>query len=544
VARDRRSRRAGVLRAAAVLQRARRARGLLPAAPLAVWALAAGGCGSAHQRRPLPVVHAAPGTPTLRLGAPGREIPSGFLGLSMEFQAVPAYAGTNPRAVDPVLVALIRALTPGQRPVLRIGGDSTDVSWVPAPGVRAPWFSGYTYPLTPRWLASAAALGHALRARMVLGLDLAADDPALDAAEARAFADAFGRGSIEALEIGNEPNLYATVPEWTLGDGRKVTARGRGYGPTRYRGEVAAVVRALDRAGVRRPLAGPALAASQRPAAAGVWKAGMAAFLRSEPGVRQLTVHRYPLKRCFLPRHSPQRPTIPHLLSEYSSAGMAAGVRVWVRIARAQHRTVRVDELGSVACRGTPGVSDTFASALWAPDALFSLAAAGVNGVNLHTLPGAAYAPFTLARVGGRWRAHVEPEYYGLRLFAEAAPAGSRLVSVRGVARSASLSAWATRAPDGSERLVLIDKDPGRARTVRIAVPRGLDGRDIAVERLIAPSVAARRAVRLGGRTFGSVTSTGRLATPRTTRAPSGGGGTVVVRVAGASAALVTFPRG
>ncbi|HLI59445.1 MAG TPA: glycosyl hydrolase family 79 C-terminal domain-containing protein [Solirubrobacteraceae bacterium] len=492
----------------------------------------------------MPDVRVPPGTPTLRLGLVGRPIPAGFLGLSMEFQALPAYAGTDPRAVDPVLVALIRALTPGQRPVLRIGGDSTDVSWVPAPGVRPPWFSGYTYPLTRRWLATAGALAHELDARMILGLDLAAGDPALDAAEARAFAAAFGRRSIAALEIGNEPNLYATIAEWTLADGRKVKARPRGYGPPRYRGEVAAVVRALAGVGGPWPLVGPALAANQNPAAAGVWKTSMAAFLRSEPDVRQLTVHRYPLKRCFVSRGSPQQPTIPHLLSEYSSAGLAAGVRVWVRIARAQGRTVRIDELGSVACRGQPGVSDTFASALWATDALFSLAAAGVQGVNLHTLPDAAYEPFTLSRVGGRWQAHVEPEYYGLRLFAQAAPAGSRLLAVRGVSRSVSLSAWATRARDGSERLVLIDKDPGRARIVRVAVPRGFAARDVRVERLTAPSVAARAGVRLGGRTFGAVTRTGRLGAPRTTRAPSGGGRSVVVRVAGASAALVTFRRG
>ncbi len=427
--------------------------------------------------------------------------------------------------------------------MLRIGGESTDVSWVPAPGVGRPRFSGYTYPLTANWLATAAALTRELHARMILGLNLAAGEPALDAAEARAFAAAFGRSSIDALEIGNEPNLYATIPEWTLGDGAKVKARARGYDPARYRREVAAVVTALGGARPSSPLAGPALAADQNPATAGVWKTAMAAFLQSEPAVAQLTVHRYPLKNCFVAHHSPQVPTIAHLLSEYSTAGLARGVEVWIRIARAQGRAVRVDELGSVACRGRAGVSDTFASALWATDALFSLASVGVGGVNLHTLPGAAYEPFTLARVGGRWRAHVEPEYYGLRLFAEAAPAGSRLMAVRGTGHGVSLSAWATRSRDGSERLVLIDKDPRRARTVRIAVPAGLDGRDATVERLTAPSVAARGGVRLGGRTYGAVTHTGALGAPRTARAPSGGGRTVVVRVAGGSAALVSFRR-
>src|SRR6202044_842791 len=110
-----------------------------------------------------------------------------------------------------------------------------------------------------------------------------------------------------------------------------------------------------------------------------------------------LTVHRYPLKNCFVAPRSPQVATIGHLLSEYSTAGLARGVGVWIRIARSQGRTVRVDELNSVACRGKPGVSAPFASALWATDALFSLASAGVGGVNIHTLPRAAYEPFAVS---------------------------------------------------------------------------------------------------------------------------------------------------
>ncbi len=62
-----------------------------------------------------------------------RAIPAGFLGLSLEYSAVSAYAGRDPSAVDPVFEQLIRNLTPGQRPVLRIGGDTTDWSWYPVP---------------------------------------------------------------------------------------------------------------------------------------------------------------------------------------------------------------------------------------------------------------------------------------------------------------------------------------------------------------------------------------------------------------------------
>src|SRR5690242_11941431 len=58
--------------------------------------------------------------------AMGRPVPAGFLGLSLEFNAVEPYAGTDPGALNPVFEQLVRNLTPSQAPNLRIGGDSTD----------------------------------------------------------------------------------------------------------------------------------------------------------------------------------------------------------------------------------------------------------------------------------------------------------------------------------------------------------------------------------------------------------------------------------
>jgi hypothetical protein len=509
-------------------------------------ALIAGGCGAgASHRSPSPrsasrLVPVPRGAVHLTLGASGRLVPRGFLGLSIEFPAIRAYTGSDPHAVNPVFEALVRGLSPGQAPVLRIGGDSTDLAYVPAPGVTAPDFVG-AYRLTNGWLATTAALAHDLGARMTLGLNLAADEPALDAAEAGAYLHWFGRGSIAALEIGNEPNLYAQIAEFLLPDGHHVTARSPGFRPADYAREVAAVTAALPRTDPAWSFSGPALAASEDPDAAGAWTTRMGALLRAAPAQRTLTVHRYPLLKCFTHPGQLRYPTLGHLLSPYSTSGLASGVRQWVQIAGAQGRAVRVDELNSVACRGEAGVSNTFASALWATDVLFSLVQAGVAGVNVHTLPGAAYEPFAFDRHRGRWQAHVEPEYYGLKLFAQAAPLGSRLLPVAEAEHSGSLSVWATQARDGRDRLVLIDKDPGHARTVAVAMPRGM--RSASLERMTAPSVAATGEVSLGRRTFGAVTGSGRLAAPVTMPAPRARGGTVVVRVPGGSAALVTFTR-
>src|SRR5205807_5734988 len=135
----------------------------------------------------------------------------------------------------------------------------------------------------------------------------------------------------------------------------------------------------------------------------------------------------YPLNRCFVKPASPRYPTIRHLLSTAASSGFVARIRPYAAIAHAHGVPFRVDEMNSVACGGKRGVSDTFASALWALDTLLEMARIGADGVNIHTFPGAVYGLFSFAHRGGRWSAHVRPEYYGLMMFARAAPPGAQL---------------------------------------------------------------------------------------------------------------------
>jgi hypothetical protein len=485
---------------------------------------AVGGCGGSGHPAAVRSAAAPTGTVHLTLGAPGRAVPRGFLGLSIEFQAVRAYTGSDPSAINPVFETLVRGLSPAQSPVLRIGGDSTDMSWYGPAAATAPVHASYR--LTPSWLAITSSLAHAIDARMILGLNLAGDDPASDAAEAAADVQAFG-STLAAFEIGNEPNLYATI----------FHVRSADYGPARYRQEIRAIVSALPSGAAHVPLVGPALSAGPDPAGAGPWLTQMAAVLRSEPRMTTLSVHRYPLKHCYhMPPGSPQDPTIAHLLSSYSTVSLADSIHRWVAIARAQGVRLRVDELNSAACNGKSGVSDTFAASLWSTDALFSLLSAGADAVNVHTLPNSFYELFTFKHSEGRWTADVKPIYYGLRLFAQAAPLGSRLLTVDGATHTQRLSTWATTTGH-TDRLVLIDKDPGHADTVTVRAPAGATA---TVERMTAPSVSSAQ-VNLGGRSYGQRTSTGRLAAPVTTTVRRGADGTCTIQVPGASAALLTF---
>ena len=457
-----------------------------------------------------------------------RPLRGGFVGVSLEMPALLSYAGRDPNTVNPVFEQLLRNLAPGQEPVVRLGGDSADASWVPAPGVRRP--RGVSYTITRRWLRTARRLAQDLGARMIVGVDLQAGSRALAAAQGGAFVSAIGGRYLRALEIGNEANRYPALPYYRVAPHHPVFARSRGYDFASFAREFATVAPTMPAV----PLAGPTVGGLG-------WLRHLRGFLAAEPRVGVATFHRYPLNRCFTEPDSSTYPTIARLLSSRASRGLVEGLDGYVALAHRHGVAFRVDEMNSVACGGKRGVSDTFASALWALDTLFSMAQAGVDGVNVHTFPGAAYQLFGFRHVGGRWVATVRPEYYGLMMFAQAAPPGSRLVSIR-VSKNPGVRAWATIGTAGRLRVVLINDDPTHGHVVAFKPPSARPAA-ATVEYLRARSVTATSGLTLGGRSFGASTSTGTLAgAARTTRiSPSDGTYTVTLPAAGA--ALVTVPR-
>jgi hypothetical protein len=471
-----------------------------------------------HHQRPDTVV-------TIGQRAVGRPIPSGFVGLSLEYSAVPWYTGTDPEAVNPVFEQLIRNLAPGQSPVLRIGGNSTDTTWVPTSGIRRP--PGVSYTLSPRWLAATSTLARDLRARMIMGIDLEAGVPPLAVAEARAFLARLGSHALRAFEIGNEAPRYNLFPWYHRGPGQPVLARPQSYGFDQFNHEFATVARRLPPA---IPTAGPTLGGPS-------WMGNLQRFITTAPRLGLVTYHTYPFNRCFTPLSSPVYPTVPRLLSVFGSRGFVPPLIGYAAIAHRYGLPFRVDEINSVACGGKRGVSDTFASALWAIDSLFELARIGVSGVNIHMFPGASYALFRFRQANGQWLATVHPEYYGLLLFAQAAPPGARLLSTttRG---GPAVRVWATRAPNGAVHVVLINDDLRRRHVFLVRGPAGEAG----VIRLLAPSAYAKSRVSLGEQSFGSTSGTGRLSAPPEQEPVSPSGGRYVVTLGPASAAMLTIP--
>jgi hypothetical protein len=457
----------------------------------------------------------------------GRPIPPGFLGLSFEYQGTGRYTGRDPSAVDPVLVQLIRNLVPGQAPVLRIGGDSTDASWWPIGGVRTPPWVRYT--LTHSWLETTRALARELGARLILGINLTADSRAVAGAEARALVGGIGRRYIAALELGNEPEVYGRLP-WYEVNGHAFYARPRSYGAVGL-ASYAQDVRALAPALPALPLAGPATGSRRQLAQVG-------RLLTAVPRMRVVTFHRYPSSRCHPSPDSPVPATIAGLLSPRASRGLMQGSSRYVALAHRRGAPFRVDELNTVACEGKRGVTDTFASALWAIDALFALARDGVDGVNIHTFPGAGYSLFLLTQTGGQWRAFVHPEYYGLLLFARAAPPRSRLLPVS-LVNAGEVRAWATAGSGGTDRVALINDSTTFARRVVVRVSAA--GSGATLERLEAPGVSATSGVTLAGQGFGNTTSTGVLGGRRRAARLRPARHLYTVELPPASAALLTI---
>lgn len=486
----------------------------------------------ARQTAVAPPASPPAGTTGLTVGAPldAPPVASGFVGLSIEVPALTEYAGHDPNAIDPVFAQLVRNLAPGQRPVVRIGGDSTDRSWVAAPGMVRP--GGVRFTITPDWLAVAGALARELSARMIVGVDLEADSRRLAAVEARAMLTAIGPDALQAFELGNEPELYGSFP-WYQRNGHGVTGRRPGWGIPTYIRDIARIAGALPSS---ISVAAPGTGST-------AWIAGLGQILSGQRRITIATVHRYPLNRCFTPVGSSRYPTIPNLLAPASSVGLAGSVAGFVRTAHAHRVATRVDEFNSVACSGKRGVSDTFASALWALDAAFAMARVGVDGINVHTFPGGIYQLFRLRDEGGRWLAGVRPEYYGLLMFTRAAPPGARLLSVTAPG-DPNLRVWATRAPGGVIHVVVIDDSLHRPHTVALSIPGAARGAAAQVQRLRAPRVTSQQNVTLGERSFGTQTATGVLAAPVGTVAVAPTGGRYVVRVPAASAAMVTVAAG
>ncbi|MGH2855326.1 MAG: glycosyl hydrolase family 79 C-terminal domain-containing protein, partial [Solirubrobacteraceae bacterium] len=442
----------------------------------------------------------------------GPVVSADFMGLSFELRSLPAIAGYASRGN---LVTLMRSLGPG---VMRFGGISADeqAAWV-GRGEAGSALPGWAHTaIDESDLSGLAALARATGWRVLLTVNLGHYDPAAAAQEAAA-AHALLGSYLVGIEIGNEPDLF---PRKHL--------RPPGAGVTAYLPQAAAYRAAIAAAAPGVPIAGPDPSTGVQGLR---WVRAAASTLHPQ----LLTDHYYPLSSCG------EQPTISELLSPTVRRSESEVLQQTMALARAYATPLRMDETNDISCEGQPGVSDTFAAALWALDYTARAMAAGVAGVNFHDLIDRprAYSPLLAPTLGAlaAGALHAAPEWYGL-LAAHTLVGGRTLPTSVAGAAPGELSASAVRAPDGRVRLVLVDYDhPGSPPlAVRLRVPRGLAvGR---ILRLTAPSPAATSGVRLGGR---EVAPDGTWTPPHALPAVHGRAGSLAVQMDPSSAAVVTL---
>lgn len=380
---------------------------------------------------------------------------------------------------------------PGEGPfVLRVGGDSADETfWAPRAHTSPRW----RFNVNQSWLQRTAELVRSGTVRLILDLNLVTGSPSGAAAWARAAESALPAGSIAAFEVGNEPDIYSRS-YWQASisrTGLHASFLPRYLSKRIYTQDFASYARALAPVAPGVPLIGPALA---NPAIHLNWISSLLAA--AQPGLGIVSAHRYPFSAC-VPRGSANYATIARILSERASAGVAQKLRPAIELAHSAGRPFRLTELNSVTCGGRRGVSNTFATALWAPDALFELAHVGVDGVNVHVRPHKINAAFTV----GSYGLGARPLLYGLILFTRTLGPGAQLVPLQLHAAPAShLKAWAVRVPGGVLHVLLIDKG-SRAARVELRLPaRGT----ATVERLLAPAASSESGVTFARQQLGT----------------------------------------
>jgi hypothetical protein len=408
------------------------------------------------------------------------------LGLSVEQSQLPIYENTG--VLFDRFLAMLRPRD-GSRFILRLGGKSAnDAYWnTPLPPHAPSWL----FELDNSWLTSVSALVRRDRLSILLDLNLPVHSPTMATEFASAVHHALPKGALVGVSVGDEPDLFnhqeALTIEHTATSFPTPLNWPETYGPWEYRTDYKAYARALEGALPGVPLYGPETASNGVHILPDVMQ-----LRRFRPDV--ITEHRYPFSLCWKPS-SPYYPTLPRLLG--AGGGMAASLRPVFKIAHSYGVPVRVTEMNSISCGGQRSVANTFATALWAPNALFSLMRAGVIGVNWHIRPNLLNAPFQLGPKG----IIPFPELYGLALFQEMLGPRAELFNVTTPPFDADqVQAWAVRSTLGL-RVLLVNKG---SRPADVHLETGNPATQGRILVLRAPGPGADTGISLAGRWIGA----------------------------------------
>ena len=387
--------------------------------------------------------------------AAGAVIPASFLGISVEYGSgtVGGAVGSlfGPQSIAATANLLNGLGTLQGAPVIRIGGASEDASqWSNA----TPADSSYM----AQTVQDLANVANATDGKLIIGLNFKTGTPAMDELWVNQTLDVIGAQNIMGWELGNEPDFYYSSYQ-------------------AYDSAWNSFAHAINTA---LPLTNGMLVG---PAFAGQFRVDTPQFVASQHAMLSaVTIHNY----AFGPSI-----TTANLLSNSASTQYASIIQPSVMAAAAYGIPVRYGEMNSAYNGGKNGVTNTFAQSLWSLDTMFEVASTGAAGVNFHTGP--LYGAFVSTGAGDQ----VLPLYYGMLMFAQAAPPGSQIVPVS-FGSTANVKIWMTR--DGNvDRIVVINKSLTQNVSIQFQLPSISTGK---LEFLSAPSASSEFGITIGGLTF------------------------------------------
>jgi hypothetical protein len=377
-----------------------------------------------------------------------------FFGLSYEKSKLsqPLFSGSNTN-----LIGLFKRLGNG---VLRIGGNSVDeTTWMPSGAGQT---SGQTAPSDVDALASfISGVGWPV----LYGVNLAQSTPAVAAAEVAYAAKAL-RSNLLGIEIGNEPDLYAGhyfPSTWTFADYLAL-----------WQSFAAAIV--AETPGV--PLTGPVTADNA------TW---FTSFAQNEAkSIVLLSMHYYRA-------NGQSASSTIDLLISYPDTNLQKDLVPLEAASQAASVPFRMAETNSFYNGGAPNVSDSYASALWVIDHIFTIAQGGSVGVNLHGGgDGDGYTP--IADSDGVV-VEARPEYYGGLLCALAGQGGLLSTSIN----AGSLNASAYTVQNSAQQLSLIINNKDTTQNLQFTVSCLSTVESASLQLLTGPSLSATSGVTIQG---------------------------------------------
>ena len=280
------------------------------------------------------------------------------------------------------------------------------------------------------------------------------------------------------------------------------------------------------------------------------WWPQMPAFLAEfAPALEAFTQHRYALSACG------NRSNTPAELMNASTTWSTAADEALLGALAAARLPFVLGEGNSVSCQGSAGVSDVFASALYAVEAMLNAAAVNCTGYKWHGLAYAIDAAFyqpifydtAQLQTPGWDVAQPRPLFLGLWAAAEAAPPGSTLLRAAVTAEGAPsrlLPAWALRSADGrSVTVTLLHKDATAAPALVTVTPAApcADGAQATVARLLGGgNLSAKSGCSYRGLTFDGTSDGTPAGVPSHERVPCRSG-TFSFSLPAASGAFLTY---